>query len=67
MEPGCTSPTFTPPEVIIASDTGRGPVTDSEKFFNSAHKRRRCSFVTELALRSAGISSRSRITSTILR
>ena len=46
---GVTSPTFTPPAVMIASLTGRGPVSSSVKCFSTCTSARRCSFVRLLA------------------
>ncbi len=63
---GFTSPTLTPPEVTMASATGRGPVMDSLKCFSSCSSARRCSFFSELAFSSGESPSRRHITGTML-
>ena len=66
MVPGFTSPTFTPPEVTMASATGLGPETDRVKCFSSCKRARRCSFLKEFALSSGSICSRVQSTGTML-
>ena len=55
---GSTSPTFTPPAVMMASAMGRGPDTGMRKPFRVSSRRRRSPFVRSWALRSEGTSAR---------
>ena len=64
---GSISDTFTPPLVMIASDTGRLPVMSMGKAFSSSTSVRRFCFVRELACISGEISSLRSTTGIMLR
>ena len=67
MVPGSTSPVFTPPAVMMASFTGRGPARGMEKAFIVSMSRRRWPLVRAFTGRSGGMSARWQATGTISR
>ena len=63
---GSISETFTPPEVIIASETGRFPVISTGNAFKSCTSSLRFCFVRELACMAGSMPSLRKTTGIML-